>query len=483
MLFSRSALLPFAAILMACCIAVDVNAVGFDRHRFAINKEATEYSGPKLQVRFDTAPSALHDYWGLMVLEAIVSRLEGSVINFLPHDWVLPGRQPLAGCRPSNDTAPQYLTPKCERECMNNGRYCLHQAFNPNFKNPDLDHVAGNVLVEESARRACIYQQLGPIAFFEYIDAMHNTSCDTLYTEWCIMESYQLIKEKLDLEKLHSCMGVLSPTLELENPIMEYLDEPVYHERGAHSMIPTLRVNDASMLLGAMKNSGKEIANALGLICNSIPEGFEKPKICGFCNEFCPPRRVHNPNHLLCLWELTCNDPAKTSFTDYLLHLDSEPDADADADQPDSPSQENLTTPPESQQPEETTAPEENVAAQSGSSSFNAPSSEQSQEEQSQEGVFVIAIFFITAIGFATASLVVVACLRQYRSKAIVDQYLKEQAGLRATTTERGAHWDHALFPALPDAVDLDVEPALQYRDHVPAQQPPAKNSFLPKLT
>ena len=94
---------------------------------------------------------------------------------------------------------------------------------------------------------------------------------------------------------------------------------------------------------------------------------------------------------------------------------------------------------------------------------------------------------FLSAVAIAALSVVTIITVRQYRSKMIIDQYLKEQAGGGHSNDERGAmnHWDPTYFPE-ENELDLDVEPALQYRDHInpePAQQPPAEQSFLPQIS
>lgn len=469
MISSRSVILPFAAILMACCmIGVDAfYSPNEAPERFNQNLEAASYSGPLLQVRFETAPSAIHDYSALAAVRAVVYRLQGHVIDFTPFDRVLRGNYPTPGCRPLNNTRPQELTPACESECMNYGRYCQK------YKNSALAQVAGSRLVEESARRTCIFKQLGYNGFFDYIYAMHNTTCDVQYTDECITTVYQLLKESLDVQELNACMGAMSPALDYENPLLDALTE---EGKGVDTHLPSLFINGVGHDMRLTNDVLRDTYHALELICSSVPEEIEKPKVCGFCTDFCAKLNPKLPDHFRCLWELTCNDRQKTPFTDYLLHL---AESNAIADQPGNP-----TTLPEQQQTEElekeTKSPEENLAEYSGSSSLNAPSSEQPQE-QPQAAWFVVTIFFITAVGIAAASLVIIACLRQYRSKMIVDQYLKEQAAKK----ELGAmaHLDHAFFP---DEVDLDVEPALQYSDHIdpsPAQHPPAKGAFLPKLT
>jgi hypothetical protein len=471
MAFSRSFLLLFTTTLLTCCIVGDSFAIHFHNESFALfanNSEATLYAGPKLQVRFESTPSSFNDYWSLDALKVVVHRLHDHVIDFELVDQVLPGHFSTPGCRPSDNTEPHQLSLPCKRGCMSNGRYCNYHSFFPRGVNPDLAHVLGSALVEESARRTCIFQQLGPKAFFQYIDAMHATGCDTQYQEWCITRSFHMIRDTLDVQTLNSCMGAMSPTLDFDNPILETLEQEEYVPK---ARFPKIMVNGAVQVMDVMRDTDADAAWAIQLICNSIPEGFEKPKICPFCTEFCPSLHKHT-NLMQCLWELKCNDVSKTSFTDYLLHLS---ESDAVADEPDDDAQGNIEV------EEATITPEDYEAGSSGQPQEQSGSSGQPQE-QSDEGLFVVAIFFITALGFAVASLVIIACLRQYRSKMIVDQYLKEQAGLRATTDERGAHWDHGLFP---DEVDLDVEPALQYSDHIaasPAQQPPAKNSFLPKI-
>jgi hypothetical protein len=489
MVSSRRVFLRFAAILIASCmLGVDAFRYGGadeTPERFVQNAEASYYSGPRLQFHVETAPSAVNDYNALDAVKAIVYRFEGSVIDFIPVQRVLPGNYDSLGCRPQDNSDPEELTPECEKECMNYGRYCEYHAFNSNYKNPWLANVDGSRLVEESARRTCIFQQLGAIGFFDYIDVMHHTECDHQYTDKCIANAYDIMKEILDVQVLNSCMGAMSPSLRYENPLLQVL---IQNGTSLDKHLPSFTIDGVVHDLDTQKSVNGDAQAALDSVCSSIPEGVEKPKVCEFCNEYCMGMPYLHKDPMLCLWELKCNDLERTSFTDYLLQV-SQGDAVDDeglTDQID-----DQTTPPgqgqteegeiETDTPEEneTNSPVENGSTYDDSSSLNASSSEQPQEQDSPPAWYIVVIFCVSAFGFAAASLVIIAIGRQYRSKMIVDQYLKEQAVIRAQKDEGAVmpHWDQTLFS---DQVDLDVEPALQYSDHI---QPPTKNSFLPKLS
>ena len=80
--------------------------------------------------------------------------------------------------------------------------------------------------------------------------------------------------------------------------------------------------------------------------------------------------------------------------------------------------------------------------------------------------------------------------IRVWRTKVIIERYVREQEELSMSRLHGGDggidgnHRDLAFFPD-ENELDLDLEPALQYRDHIasPASRGPSTHTFLPKLT
>jgi hypothetical protein len=260
---------------------------------------------PPLKIAYWTTPN--RDWTGGLDarLQGLVARLsEAQWIMFHPHQAITD----LGGaCKVDGDLA--QLTPDCQSQCVNAGRYCALVFDNDNDDDND-DHagLTGADIVTESARRLCIwreYYERNIFKFFDYLATLRQTKCDRSLSDNCLNRVYGMTD--IDSKKIADCFhanGGVGPQIDSRNDMLE--EE---FSRSAH--IPNI---SSPLVIPQLAMNGNPLYNLTDLsdwqmtaaVCNWFP--IPKPAICDFCLLECPRGNDNHDPTRQCLWDLTCGD-------------------------------------------------------------------------------------------------------------------------------------------------------------------------------
>lgn len=445
----------FSSILLASVVAT---ATARNSHKTKMKTDefvhfpaASAYSGTKVKLDFYTAPSADADLEFMHHLKATVMRLFDDAVDFHPHMVVLRGEDE-PGCRNPDGSEMDLegrLARGCEHHCVDKFRYCDYAAYKPGATHSrHQGGLPGSIFVKESARCSCIWEKYGSskdhtnmYRYFQYHDALRGTGCDQEYSDTCVeqvMNTVDFNKDEID-----QCMGELEVETDAKNSILE---KEISTEH-VPTTVPALLVNGEEAVqfsnMVQIAKLGGHAESALQYVCDAMPDDdswHPKPKICDFCLNWCPSRTGRFFDMNTCLWELNCGDGHGSN--DFALYMDE-------------------------------------FKAKNPNSMFIAVT-----ENVAGGTLHVIATFVAVILAAGLTALAVMA-IRVWRTKMIIDRYVKEQ---QAMNNGKGGgvhgHRDPSFFPE-DNELDLDLEPALQYSDHIqPVQSAtPTRANFLPQLT
>jgi len=441
---------------------------------FVKSKAATAYHMNKekpIHARYISSPGEGWTMQEIFNLKPVIVRFQ-DLIDFDPTFDIIPGIQEPMECRPHDGTEPEQLKEMCEAHCMNNGRYCdqslMIEAMHDNNLHLDNDRlqyfrqVKGYQLVEESARRLCVWDLYGKndvIKYFQYHEAMKATGCDAVLVDNCVEQAIESCG--MDSSKVTKCVQGehgLGPDVHGNHKLLDA--QPIQPLQKNSRQPPAFFVNNQDMEWNDM-----DTKTALDHVCKNFPDNVPRPAVCEFCQSYCPNTvgsdKFYDDGYKTCLWELKCagdnNNNSGRTFRDFLASKD-------------------------------TTESEIIKAAASSRGRGGGGGGDSTLSKATS-----IAATFMAMILTAGVLALTVMAVRIWRTKVIIERYVREQeelsmtrlsGGAAASTGPNGSHRDLAFFPD-ENELDLDLEPALQYRDHIsaPAASGPSRHSFLPKLT
>jgi len=418
---------------------------------------AAAYKGSKIKFDYYTAANADANLVFMHLVKPVVMRFKGQGIDFEPHVMVSRGEADFVGCRAEDGSIPADHPGGCNYHCTNGNRYCDRGSFDGAINAKHKTGLHGEILVKESARLSCIWDKYGSktdsgiYRYFQYMDALKGTGCVKSYTPACLEQVMQTVD--FDYEEVEKCVGDISSASTDKNEVLEKIaltDDPV-------SYVPAMVINgveDTSFERYAETGKGRPRDHSvLAAICRHM--GDKKPPVCDFCLTYCPDRVGDAFDMNTCLWELKCGDK-NTGFADYGEEFGvAAPAVVVDGAKPDP-----------------------NTFSNSSGKSYSKTAS---------EGLGVVATFMAVVLAAGFAALAVMA-IRVWRTKMIIDRYVKEQQAMTDAQQNGGVlgHRDPIYFPD-DSTLDLDLEPALQYSDHIGGvngrASPPHAVSFLPQLT
>ena len=431
-------------------------------------------------------------------IKGLVTRLGGGVKNddrkgavkFTPRFYIMDGR---AECHNPDGSIPEKLTVPCTTHCINHGRYCDPHFFGEwqhwtGSKSHGAHYVQGleklgrngaDQMVE-TLRRACIWEEYGkyePEKYFAYHDLMVSTGCHARETPECLNDVIQN-KLHLDARALHNlrtgngCMKTFGIHDDVNNTMLETeLANAQKFNEGDRNGDPSLFFD------GELVTTTHWYPDAvLNAVCNAFPED-DKPHLCTFCLDYClskigterrhsdyEPQRVEK-----CMWYLDCDGGNYNHFNFANQYLTDK----------------NLT--------------QEAIVA-SRSDVDDATDSGPGDNANDADAVMGIipspphdpagfAIFVLAAMITAGGIVLALAALRVWRTKMIIERYIREQKKDIDNANQGEFHHDQEFFPDdSANALDWDLEPALQYSDMLGGGSqrpsgPPSNTAFLPKIT
>lgn len=412
---------------------------------------ATSYKGSKVKFDYYTASSADAGLEFMHLIKPVVMRFKESGIDFTPHMLVAPGDADFVKCRSADGGLAANAPHGCDFHCTNDYRYCDKASFQGNAINAKHHSgLHGWIYVKENARLQCIWDKYGSktasgvYRFFQYMDALKGTGCDKSFSEGCLEQVMQTVD--FDYEEIENCVGEVSSGTTDKNDILEKM----VYDKVPTAYVPAITFDgseDTEFERYVENHHGNRHQSVLGKLCKHM--GDNKPPVCDFCLNYCPGKAGTNFDMGTCLWELKCGDK-NTSFAMY--------------------AEENGLSSPQ-------------VSADSQPNSFSSKEP-RSYSKTASEGLGVVATFMAVVLAAGFAALAVMA-IRVWRTKMIIDRYVKEQQAMNDAQQNLG-HRDPIYFPD-DSALDLDLEPALQYSDHIGGANgrasPPHAASFLPQLT
>jgi hypothetical protein len=455
MVSTRNILLAAASVSAVSGQNANIYRTDMSESSFKTFPAATAYKGSKIKFDYYTAANADADLNFMHLVKPVVMRFKGQGIDFEPHMLVARGEADFVGCRAEDGSEPANSPHGCDFHCTNGHRYCDGASFDGNAINARHHRgIHGGTYVKESARLTCIWDKYGAktesgvYRFFQYMDALKGTGCEKSYSPACLEQVMQTVD--FDYEEVEKCAGDVSGPD--KNEVLEKIvrsDSPV-------SYVPAIVIDgneDTSFERYVEHHKGQHHESVLATLCRTM--GDNKPPVCDFCLNYCPDKVGDAYDMNTCLWELKCGDK-NTGFDDYRKGFGvAAPEGVADG---------------EKQEP--------NTFSNSSSKSYSKTAS---------EGLGVVATFMAVILAAGFAALAVMA-IRVWRTKMIIDRYVKEQQAMNDAQQNGGGlgHRDPIYFPD-DSALDLDLEPALQYSDHIGGvngrASPPHAASFLPQLT
>ena len=361
--------------------------------------------------------------------------------------------------------------------------------------------IHGRTYVMESVRLQCIWNLYGKsrghdelFRYFQYHDALKASGCEQTLDDACIDQA--LTSVGYDIQAVNDCIG--DPASYETNDINGHLQTIVNDvDHNKISSVPALFVRGREMQEFHDVIDGTNTISLFQDVCNHIPKHHARPEICDFCDTWCP-NKVGDDFHMnTCLWELKCGDDQQTGWAEFYAERHghnnnpAEPADPAPAPVP-SPANNNgndnsKNTPaphintserPHTDDNDNTQQQPAPAAATDADKATTSSSSDDNDDVATGLGLIASVMAVIFAAGFAALA---VMAIRVWRTKMIIDRYVKEQ---QAMNSGDYGHRDPAFFPEDTE-LDLDLEPALQYSDHIGGgtTSAPQQANFLPQLT
>lgn len=447
MVSTKTIILAVVSVSAASAYKTDMSEASFKSF-----PAATAYKGSKIKFDYYIASSADANLEFMHHVKPVVMRFKESGIDFTPQILVGAGDADNIGCRAEDGSKPPNAPHGCDFHCTNGNRYCDRGSFNAGAMKAHHQHgLHGEVYVEENARLQCIWNKYGSKAdsgvyqFFQYMDSLKGTGCDKHYSKACLEQVMQPLD--FDYQEIQDCVGNVG-----HGPDKNEILEKMAVKGNPVTYIPAIKINgeeDTDFEYYINKHKGKHHESLLGSLCDKM--GDKRPPVCEFCLEYCPDKAGDSYDMNTCLWELKCGDK-NHGFENYAGVAAPEVVADSKPAEP---------------------------------NSFSSKETK-SYTKTASEGLGVVATFMAVVLAAGFAALAVMA-IRVWRTKMIIDRYVKEQQAMNDAQQNGGlGHRDPVYFPD-DSALDLDLEPALQYSDHIGGANgrasPPHAASFLPQLT
>ena len=482
---------PFTALLVLAASFATPSLAADTSTAFVVNEAASANAGTrKIELDYLASPGWGWSMTEIMSLEPALVRFQDEV-DFTPAYDIVDGTGEPLNCRlptSEDDFFVDVENDDCKKHCMNHGRYCDHSLLGDDDDGSDQikkarkqffakHNVQGHQLVEESVRRLCVWNLYGKEnhqLFFDYHQAMQASGCDAQLTHDCVQAS---LPASMDYTKLYECVQGekgLDPLLDEPHALLE---EELQHSSG------DWKFSAGRVALFGEGHAQQHVTEfSAGMVFSNICFAFkndlhvEPPLVCDFCQNYCPHFRKTNKGDLYiandqhCAWSLQCEDNGKT-FDDYLASKNTTADAVMAA-----------------------AAAQKAQNKQDPAFAGNVrPTSSSSKTVVETAGGMAATLLAMLLVGGLL--MMAIMAIRVWRTKVIIERYVREQEELsmaRARNDHGGDYGDHnhhdeAFFPD-GNELDLDLEPALQYRDHIGApagasSTGPSSATFLPKLT
>jgi len=328
----------------------------------------------------------------------------------------------------------------------------------------------------------CIWEKYGKkkeyqnlYNYFQYQDALHATHCDL--EEACVEQAMKSVD--FDFSMIEECHGDIGQKVNKMNYVLEDIietDKPV-------EVVPALVINgkeEVDFEHYVLNHKGHNVKSVLGMVCDAMgDDNSKKPHVCDLCLNYCPSKVGLGAFDMkTCLWELKCGDKAGTGYADYAKEAGLS------------------TTEAAATAASESSSPAVLTGAENDANNVDAKAHKSASSTAASEGLGIIATMLAVVLSAGLAALAVMA-IRVWRTKMIIDRYVKEQQAMNDAQQNGlglGAygHRDPTFFPEDSAELDLDLEPALQYSDHINSSgtngangraSPPGAASFLPQLT